>query len=170
MSQPFNSPERDVTPPHVALSRRRWLKLAGAGAAFAAGAGVLWYQFLRPGSDAEVLAPEQNAAPGNDLYPAALNKAFADPGRPLTDETEAARFTNFYEFSSGKAVWRWIEPFRAFPWQVEVAGLVAAHDDQLAADHGIALAVALALLILGFEDQAAVVEEADLVAHATFGL
>lgn len=125
MPQPWNAPDRGVTPERVALSRRRWLKLAAGSALLAAAGTGVWWRYLRPGSDAEVLAPTQDDAPARDLYPAALNKTFADPGRPLTDETAAARYTNFYEFSSTKAVWRYVEPFRPLPWQVEVTGLVA---------------------------------------------
>src|SRR5262245_37046122 len=116
MPQPWNAPQRDVTPERFALSRRRWLALA-AGAAVSIGGGV-WWKFLRAGSDAEVLAPQQPAPPAAELYPAALNKDFSDPGRPMTEETAAARYANFYEFSSTKAVWRYVDPFRPVPWQV----------------------------------------------------
>src|SRR5947209_7793881 len=99
MTEPWNASGREATPPDVALSRRRWLQLglAGLGTA-AATAGLLWGT-LRPGSDEEVLSPGQEDAAGLDLYPAAADSRFADAGRPLTDETAAARYTNFYEFS-----------------------------------------------------------------------
>ena len=44
MTQPWDLPEREATPPDVALSRRRWLKLMVPGAigAIAAGAGYWW--------------------------------------------------------------------------------------------------------------------------------
>lgn len=45
--------------------------------------------------------------------------------RPLTEEAVAARYNNFYEFTSGKDVWRHVENFRVDPWSVEVTGLVA---------------------------------------------
>jgi sulfoxide reductase catalytic subunit YedY len=126
MSQPWDAPQREVTPEHlVTLSRRRWLgrvALGGVGLA-AAGGGVWWA--LRAGSDDEVLAPEQAGAPGAGLYPARRNRRFRDAGRPLTAQTQAARYTNFYEFSRTKAVWRYIDDFQPSPWQVEVAGLVA---------------------------------------------
>jgi sulfoxide reductase catalytic subunit YedY len=64
-------------------------------------------------------------AAGAGLYPAPRHQLFCDAGRPLTRETAAARFTNFYEFSRTKAVWRYIDAFQTSPWQVEVAGLVA---------------------------------------------
>jgi sulfoxide reductase catalytic subunit YedY len=125
MTEPFNSPERDVTPERVVLSRRRWLALAGCGVALAGlgGAGLWWR--LRPGSDVEVLAGEQDEAPGGRLYPARRDPRFVDAGRPLTGEADAARYTNFYEFSWRKDCWRHVDSFRTHPWQVEVAGLVA---------------------------------------------
>ena len=125
MSEPWNLPEREATPEKDAVSRRRWLRGTAVGA-LALGAGVAgWWHWLRPGSDREVLAAGDATLPGTGLYPAARNEQFAAVDRPLTDEAEAARYTNFYEFSSGKAVWRVIEPFRPLPWTVEVAGLVA---------------------------------------------
>lgn len=44
--------------------------------------------------------------------------------RPLTDRMEAASFTNFYEFSSGKDVWRNVERFVTRPWELQITGLV----------------------------------------------
>jgi sulfoxide reductase catalytic subunit YedY len=124
MSESWNAPQREVTPQHVALSRRRFLTLSAAGLGIAGTAGGLWWAF-RPGSDQEVLAPEQETAAGATLYPATLNKQFRDAGRPLTEEAAAARYTNFYEFSSTKAVWRYIDGFTTTPWKVEISGLVA---------------------------------------------
>jgi methionine sulfoxide reductase catalytic subunit len=121
MSEAFNSPPRDVTPEAAVVSRRRWLALAGLGLAGAAAAGWL----LRPGTDREVLDTEVYDPPGADLYRAPLNPVHSSAGRPLTDETAAARYSNFYEFSVTKSVWKYVGPFRPVPWSVEVGGLVA---------------------------------------------
>jgi sulfoxide reductase catalytic subunit YedY len=44
--------------------------------------------------------------------------------RPLTEEKVAARYNNFYEFSSGKGnVWK-LAQFTSEPWKIEVTGLV----------------------------------------------
>jgi methionine sulfoxide reductase catalytic subunit len=125
MSEPWNLPEREVTPEKIALSRRRWLKATGLGALGLGLAGAGWWYWLRPGSDKEVLATETDEILGKDLYPAAQNTQFAKVDRPLTEETAAARYTNFYEFSSTKNVWNYIQPFQPLPWTVEVTGLVA---------------------------------------------
>jgi sulfoxide reductase catalytic subunit YedY len=123
MSQPWGAPERELTPEGAVLSRRRWLKRIGAGA-LAAGAGIgLWWA-LRNGSDDDVLFTDEEG-PAADLYPASPAPKFRTADRPLTSEVDAARYCNFYEFSSGKSVWREVRKFRSLPWSVEVAGLVA---------------------------------------------
>jgi sulfoxide reductase catalytic subunit YedY len=127
MSQPWNLPEREATP-EKALTRRGWLKRGllwgGVGGTLLAGGG-LWWQFGRGGSDTEVLATTpEGPAPGLDLYPARVNPRFQKADRRLTDEASAARYCNFYEFSRGKLVWRYVDAFHPLPWTVEVSGLV----------------------------------------------
>jgi sulfoxide reductase catalytic subunit YedY len=130
MSQPWNLPEREVTPEKF-LTRRRWLQRLGwgglgAGVILGGGAGV-WWQFGRAGTDAEVLGttPKEEEIASGTLYPASLNPKFRDAGRPLTDEGMAARYCNFYEFAGTKDVWRYVEPFHPLPWTIEVTGLAA---------------------------------------------
>ncbi len=45
--------------------------------------------------------------------------------RPLTEETVAATYNNFYEFSSKKDVWQYVENFATHPWKLEITGLVS---------------------------------------------
>lgn len=126
MSDSWNLPERAVTPESAVLSRRRWLKRLGLGGlALAGGAGAGYWWWLRGGSTEQVLSRGQGVTAGEDLYPATTHPRFADADRPLTDEGEAARYTNFYEFSYTKNVWRSIDAFQPLPWKVEVGGLVA---------------------------------------------
>src|SRR5690242_9768063 len=106
MSEPWNLPERDATPEKDAVSRRRWLRGTALGVLALGGGLAAWWHWFRPGSDQEVLASGDVTLPGQDLYPAARNEQFAAVDRPLTDEAEAARYCNFYEFSSSKDVWR----------------------------------------------------------------
>ena len=94
------------------------------GAAGAAGAGIWWWKF-RPGTDKEVLYSNPYDAPAKDLYPAGRNPHFAEVDRALTEEPQAARWTNFYEFSSFKDIWRKVGDFQPVPWKIEVTGLVA---------------------------------------------
>ena len=44
--------------------------------------------------------------------------------RLLTDQIEAASFTNFYEFTHSKEVWRSVESFLTRPWEIRITGLV----------------------------------------------
>jgi sulfoxide reductase catalytic subunit YedY len=125
MSESWNLPERAATPPQV-LSRRRWLlRGLGLGAGALAGGAGLWWALTPGGTPEEVLASVQETPLGQDLYPAREHHAFRSADRPRTDEVAAARYCNFYEFSSGKSVWRYVQPFQPHPWTVEVGGLVA---------------------------------------------
>jgi methionine sulfoxide reductase catalytic subunit len=124
MSQPWDLPDREITPESAVHSRRGFLKwLTAGGFALGAGAGLWWW--FRHGTDMDVLEAGAVDAPGKELYPAKLNASFRDLDRPLTDEAEAARYCNFYEFSTFKDVWRSVRPFNPVPWTLEVTGLVA---------------------------------------------
>jgi sulfoxide reductase catalytic subunit YedY len=124
MSRPWDMPEREATPEAAVLSRRKWLKRIGlvAGAAVGGAGGVAWW--LKQAPDEDVLSAGQVLNQG-PLYPAKRNEKYAELDRTLTDEAAAARYCNFYEFSSGKSVWQVIGPFQPSPWKLEVSGLVA---------------------------------------------
>jgi methionine sulfoxide reductase catalytic subunit len=124
MSRPWNLPESAATSAAAMLSRRQALTALGLGAGIAAvGGGLLWW--YQPGTDQEVLSGGDVGIAGDGHYPAARNAKFAAVDRPETVEAAAARWCNFYEFSSAKDVWRYVEPFQPQPWTLEVAGLVA---------------------------------------------
>lgn len=115
------------TPEGVYLSRRRFVRAAGIslGIGAVAGAGYLgWRRFQ--GTDAEVLAggtPDGLSRLADaDIYPAPRDERFAY-GRAETLEAAAARYTNFYEFSSFKWSWRLVETFKSDPWTVTIDGL-----------------------------------------------
>jgi len=123
MARPWDMPEREATPEAAVLSRRKWLKRIGlASAAIAGASGFAWWWKQVP--DEDVLSAGQVLNQGV-LYPAKRNEKFAELDRTLTDEAAAARYCNFYEFSSGKSVWQVIGPFQPAPWKLEVSGLVA---------------------------------------------
>src|SRR5262245_28116936 len=123
MGHPSNLPEREATPPAALWWRRRVLAGLGVAGGLALAGGWWWWNY--GGSEDEVLRRGEPGSPGTDLYPAGRDPRFAELDRPLTAEGTAARFCNFYEFSSTKQVWRFIEPFRPAPWKLEVGGLVA---------------------------------------------
>jgi sulfoxide reductase catalytic subunit YedY len=141
----WDLPQRLHTPEEVCrqrkLHRREFLATVGWSAA---GAGVLSLAAgCNQGSDEDILkAGNYDAIPvapargsenaleigesgtAHDQYPAARNDAF-DYGRKETPEIEAARYTNFYEFSTFKSSWRYVGKFQPSPWTVEVDGLCA---------------------------------------------
>jgi sulfoxide reductase catalytic subunit YedY len=124
MSEAWNSPEREVTPEAALVNRRSWLKRLGLGSlVFGSGAGLWWWRHR--GTDAQVLGTGNAEGAFTSFYPAKRSPLFADADRPLTAEAAAARYCNFYEFSSNKNVWRYVEPFQPLPWALEVGGLVA---------------------------------------------
>jgi sulfoxide reductase catalytic subunit YedY len=63
--------------------------------------------------DRELLAAMALAACSRDVTP------------EITRESVAASYNNFYEFTSGKDVRKYVSGFRTDPWTVEVTGLVA---------------------------------------------
>jgi sulfoxide reductase catalytic subunit YedY len=101
----------EITPEHVYLNRRQFLKamgLVGAGALLAACA---------PGKAA---APA--ATPPPDLK---TSKTSDELGDPLNTYEEITNYNNYYEFTTDKSeVAPLSREFKSSPWQVEVTGLV----------------------------------------------
>src|SRR6516165_3970305 len=115
MPEPWDLPEREVTPEAQVLRRRIWLKWCGfGGLALAAGGGLWWWRHR--GTDAQVLGTGSAQGDFSKYYPAPRNGQFADADRPLTAENEAARYCNFYEFTGNKDVWSRVERFQPLPW------------------------------------------------------
>ncbi|MBG89396.1 MAG: protein-methionine-sulfoxide reductase catalytic subunit MsrP [Verrucomicrobiales bacterium] len=101
--------EREVTSEFAYRNRRKFLKQMGfAGGALATLSGGL-----------------SAAGKVRSLYPAKRAAAF-NPGWPLTDETVATTYNNFYEFTTQKTmVHRLVDDFEISPWKVKVHGLCA---------------------------------------------
>jgi len=114
--------ERTATPEDVYLNRRTFLQALGI-------AGISTLGTLSgcesSGADEQTTIPGMPEASATaDLYPAKRNERFT-LDHPLTNETDAANYNNFYEFSSRKElVARLVEGFQTRPWQIEVTGLV----------------------------------------------
>ena len=100
-------PEARVTPEHVFLNRRSFMGAAAGTIALAA---------ARPALAA--------ADPSAALYPARLNPAYADAGRPLTEEVDAATFNNYYEFGSSKRIAEAAKALPIRPWAIVIDGEV----------------------------------------------
>lgn len=125
MTQSWDVPDRLATAREAVVSRRRWLRRVGWGALGGTAVGAAAWWLHDDASDAAVLAAGRYDAAGADLYPAPEHPRFAEVGRELTDEAAAARYTNFYEFSELKWVWRWVGSFQPTSWTLTVGGLVA---------------------------------------------
>ncbi len=127
--QPWHLPEHQHTDPTVYQNRqqhrRDFLKSLGRGIAVSGSApGLLGLLGCMP--SAEEIDNAGQVAPLSQeyakLYPAPRNKPFRY-GRPETDRTEAAQYTNFYEFSGSKDVYNYVGSFQPSPWEFEVTGL-----------------------------------------------
>ena len=113
MRQPWHIPEREATPEHLYLNRRAFLGALGAGALVACAPAK-----AAPGVEATI----PKAAPP---YPFRRSPRYT-LDRPLTDETVAATYNNFYEFTQVKdGVWKRVGGFRVEPWTLTVDGLVS---------------------------------------------
>lgn len=124
----------EITPENIYLNRRKFMVTSalatGALAMAACGTG-------QSAGDTAANAATNPAVAAQvypqDKLPAAL--AHADPfastsmdeiGDPLNKFQEVTNYNNFYEFSTTKeAVAGEAEKFAAFPWQIEVGGLVS---------------------------------------------
>ncbi len=113
--------ERAATPEKTYVNRRRLL--AGLGIAGAVGGAVLAAPALRRlGADpVPVVAPQPDPSAG--LYPVTRNAAYV-LDRPLTAESDATSYNNFYEFGSHKAIANAAQALRIRPWTVTLDGLV----------------------------------------------
>ena len=106
---PWRLPDSAATPEHVYVDRRRFI---------AAAAGTLLLPSLG--------CAEERPGPldGAPKYPTAVprNEAYK-LDRPLTKDTIAASFNNYYEFTTSKErVWKLSHTLETHPWSIEIAG------------------------------------------------
>lgn len=125
-SRPWNLPERVHTPQSVYDRRGQHRRefLASLGRVSLAGAGLTTLWGCMPSAEEVDSAGAVAALPPAQasLYPAPRDERF-EYGRPETDRIDAARYTNFYEFTSAKDVYNRVGAFQPSPWSVEVTGL-----------------------------------------------
>ncbi|MEL6545105.1 MAG: protein-methionine-sulfoxide reductase catalytic subunit MsrP [Myxococcota bacterium] len=110
-----------ITPESVYSNRRQFIgALAGALAV-----GPNCASAEQQAADANARYESQMLGRFSDLFPAPLQDAYADGGRPLTAPDWATGFNNFYEFGTNKQrVQVEVADFQPTPWSVEVSGLV----------------------------------------------
>lgn len=106
-----------ITPEHIWVSRREWLRQAGLGALALGAGGLLPSAALGADSPA-------GSAPGNP-YAGRPNPRYTVNDKP-TPEKDVSSYNNFYEFGTGKR-----DPYdhagkmQTQPWSVSVEGEVA---------------------------------------------
>ncbi|HEY9853516.1 MAG TPA: protein-methionine-sulfoxide reductase catalytic subunit MsrP [Leptolyngbyaceae cyanobacterium] len=111
-------PEREVTPETVFFNRRRFLKtLMGASV----GASILPILGCQQSSEGKIELAKTLDLPKLNFQG---NPAFAEVDRPITTETLAGKYNNYYEFGSGKSIWQAAQALPLENWKVEVTGLV----------------------------------------------
>ena len=107
--------EREATPESIYMDRRRFLMAAVGIVAGGIGGTVL--------AGAAENTPAESGDKTLDLYPAKRNVKFT-LDRPLTEESVAATYNNFFEFGSTKTIHWLAQRLKTRPWQVRVEGLV----------------------------------------------
>ncbi len=112
-------PEHQTTPETAFLSRRRFLKTAIAAGI---GATVLPIAGCNSETNSDSLSELiQNTTP---LANIPHNPNFIEGDRPITDQSFASRYNNFYEFGGTKSIWKSAQSLPTEDWKIEVGGLV----------------------------------------------
>ena len=114
-------PEKAATPEGIYLDRRRILAGLGLGGAILAAPAALRMAPARMRS--AQTEPESSPDRWSDLYPVQRNSAYR-LDRPLTEESWATSYNNFYEFGSHKQIARAAQALRLQPWLVTIDGMV----------------------------------------------
>ena len=115
-------PESQATPETIFLDRRRLLKSAAAGSLLLGGAGLLAACDDTPAAQAQAQGGE-DGDPSARLYPVARNERYT-LDRPITDETLATTYNNYYEFGSSKNIWQKAQALPIRPWTIAIDGMV----------------------------------------------
>ena len=111
-------PEKLVTLESAYIKRRQFLKnLAGFGLGLTA-TSCAGRSLSSEGME------ELSRTFGEPIRDFVTNPAFADAGRPVTDQLFASRYNNFYEFGLTKNIWSNAQKLPTDPWTLEVSGLV----------------------------------------------
>jgi len=114
----WHLPDSQATPEAAFYSRRRFLKSTiGAGV----GLSALALTGCQPPDRPE---PELERTLGRPLGRVTKAAEFVDAGRPVTLQTYASRYNNYYEFGSTKGIWPNAQALPTDPWTLKVGGLV----------------------------------------------
>ena len=108
--KPWDVIDHQTTDETCYMNRRNLLQAMGI-----AGTGLVGAS-LAPFMSSALAAPITG-------FPAKRNPAFR-LDRPLTNEDEATKYTNFYEFGSSKNIWRKAQKLVTDPWVMTIDGMV----------------------------------------------
>lgn len=109
----------EITPEHLYLSRREFLKSLGIVSASAAVLAACRSSEVLPTESSPNLVPDDTDVPKTD------QGRTDELGEPLNTFEEITNYNNYYEFSTNKqAVARLSEDFITSPWEIQVGGLV----------------------------------------------
>ncbi len=124
----LNNPSRQywndkrITPESHYLNRRQFIRQVAA----ASGAGIAGistaHHLSAELSDKDKMYHIPYHPLSDKLYPAKRNPAYKVE-RELTAKDEVFTYNNFYEFSLDKDPHKYVEPFKPFPWELEVTGM-----------------------------------------------
>ncbi len=115
-------PEREATPEAIYRSRREIIKSLGLGAMSALSIGTA----AGCGLSVDGFETSEGVTVGSldDRLPALRNGLYTVPERPITDETVATTYNNYYEFTTRKdAVHLLTGGFEVEPWTIQIDGL-----------------------------------------------
>ena len=104
----WNIENQYITDEKIFNSRRKILKNLALGSLFYAGMSSI---------------PKNVLSQSNLYYPPKVNDLYK-VNRPITKESDATTYTNFYEFGSSKNIWRRAAKMKTSPWTITVDGLV----------------------------------------------
>ncbi len=102
--------------------RREFLKSMGIAAGIGLTGSLSGCSRPSEGEVSKAGAVEPLPEEAKSIFPAKRNPKF-EYGRAETVQRDAAEYCNFYEFTGGKDVWRYVENFEPSPWSFEVGGL-----------------------------------------------
>ena len=110
--------ENQVTSESDYINRRKFIKNLGLGSA-----GALLFSTSNACAQGSALEKQLEPFRSQTLN-AKKNENFTVE-RQITDETVAATYNNYYEFTTSKStVWKRVEKFKTRPWEIEISGLV----------------------------------------------
>ena len=104
----WNIENQYITDEKIFNSRRKILKNLALGSLLYAGMSSI---------------PKVVLSQSNLYYPPKVNNLYK-VNRPITKESDATTYTNFYEFGSSKNIWRRAAKMKTSPWTITIDGLV----------------------------------------------